>query len=262
MDENSAFEKKGIAVMQNNQVKTFENDFDASLDMFAAAAAADERTGFIMKTYLYLFGAIAALITIEVFYFMVLGIERMAGVTQAMLVNGSVSWLIVLGAFMLVSWLANSWAMNATSSAIQHAGLALYIAAMSVLLIPLLCLAYLAAGDAKIITSAATATAGLFALLTLTVFITRKDFSFLRSILVFGGLAALGLIITAILFQFSLGPVFIYAMIALMCGYILFDTSNILHHYRIGQHVAASLALFASVVMLFWYILQLFLSRE
>jgi len=51
-------------------------------------------------------------------------------------------------------------------------------------------------------------------------------------------------------------------MIAFFCAYILYDTSNVLHHYRIGQHVAASLALFASVVMLFWYILQLFLSRE
>ena len=66
----------------------------------------------------------------------------------------------------------------------------------------------------------------------------------------------------AIIFGFDLGPIFIYAMIALGCGYILYDTSNVLHHYRIGQHVAASLALFASVALLFWYILQLFMSRR
>ena len=40
-------------------------------------------------------------------------------------------------------------------------------------------------------------------------------------------------------------------MIVLACGYILYHTSNILHQYRIGQHVAASLALFASVALLF-----------
>ena len=104
------------------------------------------------------------------------------------------------------------------------------------------------------ILSATIATLGLFAILTAVVFITRKDFSFLRGILMFGGFAALGLIVVAILFGFSLGPIFTYAMIALACGYILYDTSNVLHHYRIGQHVAAALALFASVALLFWYI--------
>ena len=244
--------------MQNNQ--PLNNDFYAPTDLFAAAAAADERAGFITKTYLYLFGAIAALVGIESLFFTVLGIEHMMGITQMML-NGQFSWLIVLGAFMFVSWIANVWAMNSTSSVMQHAGLGLYIIAMSIILIPLLCLAQLKGGSGTIL-SAATATAGLFALLTVTVFITRKDFSFLRSILIFGGLAALGFIVTAIIFGFTLGPIFIYAMIAFMCCYILYDTSNVLHHYRIGQHVAAALALFASVVMLFWYILQLFLNRE
>jgi FtsH-binding integral membrane protein len=245
--------------MQNTQ--SFDGDFYAPTDLFAAAAAADERTAFITKTYLYLFGAIAALIAIETLLFTALGMETMMGVTQTML-GGKFSWLIVLGAFMLVSWIANAWAMNATSSAMQHAGLGLYVVAMSIILIPLLCLAQLATGDTRLIVSAATATGGLFAMLTAAVFITRKDFSFLRSFLTFGMLAAIGFVATAILFGFTLGPIFMYAMIALMCGYILYDTSNVLHHYRIGQHVAASLALFASVVLLFWYILQLFLSRE
>jgi FtsH-binding integral membrane protein len=94
------------------------------------------------------------------------------------------------------------------------------------------------------------------------VFVTRKDFSFLRTVLVFGGLAALGFIVAGVVFQFALGVVFIYAMIALACGYILYHTSNVLHHYRIGQHVAAALALFAAVALLFWYIVQLFMSRR
>jgi FtsH-binding integral membrane protein len=98
--------------------------------------------------------------------------------------------------------------------------------------------------------------------MTAIVFFTRKDFSFLRTFLWFGCFAALGLIVVSILFQFNLGPIFTYAMIALACSYILYDTSNVLHHYRIGQHVAAALALFASVALLFWYIVQLFLSRR
>jgi hypothetical protein len=62
------------------------------------------------------------------------------------------------------------------------------------------------------------------------------------------------------IFGFQLGIVFIAAMIVMASGYILYDTSNVLHHYRIGQHVAASLALFASVALLFWYLVQLLMS--
>lgn len=242
---------------QNN----FNDEFYAPPDLFAAAASADERSGFITKTYLYLVGAILALVGIEVVLFNT--VDVMA-VTRLMM-GGKFSWLIVLGLFMAVSWIANSWASNATSSAMQHAGLALYVVAQSIILMPLLCIAFLVLGPEQgwqTIQSAGLATAGLFALMTLAVFITRKDFSFLGTFLWFGGLAALGFIVIAILFGFNLGPMFMYAMIALCCGYILYDTSNVLHHYRIGQHVAAALALFASVVLLFWYVLQLFLASS
>jgi FtsH-binding integral membrane protein len=35
-----------------------------------------------------------------------------------------------------------------------------------------------------------------------------------------------------------------------------------IHHYQPGQHVAASLALFASVALLFWWILRLIMSLQ
>jgi FtsH-binding integral membrane protein len=49
-------------------------------------------------------------------------------------------------------------------------------------------------------------------------------------------------------------------MILLASGYILYDTSNVLHHYRTDQYVAASLALFAAVALLFWYVLRLLME--
>ena len=55
----------------------------------------------------------------------------------------------------------------------------------------------------------------------------------------------------------DVGIFFVVAMIALMSGYILYFTSNVLHHYHTSQHVAASLALFSSIATLFWYVLQL-----
>jgi len=80
-----------------------------------------------------------------------------------------------------------------------------------------------------------------------------------------GGLVALGLIVCAILFGFELGPIFAAAMIGLMCLWVLYHTSNLLHEYQTNQYVVASLALFASLVVLFWYVLRLLLylqSRE
>ena len=106
---------------------------------------------------------------------------------------------------------------------------------------------------------------GVFTGLTGIVFVTRKNFSFLGPALSIGALVALGLIVCAVLFGLNLGIIFTGAMIALASGYILYGTSNVLHEYRVGQHVAASLALFASVALLFWYLLQLvmyFTGRE
>jgi FtsH-binding integral membrane protein len=51
-------------------------------------------------------------------------------------------------------------------------------------------------------------------------------------------------------------------MVVLASGYILYHTSNVLHHYGTEQYVAAALALFASVALLFWYVLQLFMSLQ
>ena len=232
-------------------------EFSAPTDLFAAAAAADERAGFITKTYLYLVGAIAAFVAVEAVLLSLPGIEELV----VAMIGNRLSWLVVLGLFIGVSTLANIWAQNSTSSAMQHAGLALYVGAQAIIFVPLLYIAQHFGGEGTIM-SAACATLGLFGILTVVVFLTRQDFSFLRVFLIFGGIAAMGFIVMAILTGFALGPIFIYAMIAFACCYILYDTSNVLHHYRIGQHVAASLALFASVALLFWYVLQLFMSRE
>jgi FtsH-binding integral membrane protein len=231
--------------------------YQSPLGSLAIQADAEERSDFITKTYLHLAGAIGLFIILEAILLHLPGIDQLV---KMMINGGRFSWLIVLGAFMAVSYLANNWAQSATSKSTQYMGLGLYVFAESIIFVPLLYIANQYAPG--VILSAAVATVGLFAVMTAIVFFTRKDFSFLRTILAFGGFAALGFIVIAIVFQFNPGPIFTYAMIAFACSYILYDTSNVLHHYRIGQHVAASLALFASVALLFWYILQLFLSRR
>jgi uncharacterized protein len=220
----------------------------------AAEATAPARAEFIKKTYLHLTGAVA------VFVGLVSAILSMPNV-QGLVETMAGGWLLVLGAFMLVSYVAQRMAQSAVSLATQYAGLGLYIVAMAVISTPLIWIArnY---GGANVLPTAAVTTLALFGVLTAIVMMTRKDFSFLRSALWMGAFIAMGLIICAVIFGFELGPIFAVAMIGLMCLWILYDTSNVLHHYHTNQYVVASLALFASLVTLFWYVLRLLMYLQ
>lgn len=223
----------------------------------AADAAPLERASFIRKTYLHLAAAILAFIGLEVFLFSS-GIAQT--IATAMM---GFSWFIVLALFMGVSFLANWWANSSTSKAMQYLGLGLYVVAEAIIFIPLLYLAaYYSGGGMNTIMKAGIVSLGLFAGLTATVFITKKDFSFLGPILAIGGFIALGFIAASLIFGFSLGGVFAFVMVGFAATAILFSTSNVLHQYQPTQHVAASLSLFASVALLFWYILSIFSSSD
>jgi len=232
-------------------------DFDSMTEMpLAEQAGVDSRADFIRKTYLHLIGAILAFIGLEAVIFQVADTEA---ITQRMM-GGGMNWLFVLGAFMLVSWVANSWAHSNASPAMQYAGLSLYVVAEAVIFVPLLCIAKVygeRSGNPDIIPTAGLISLIIFGGLTAIVFATAKDFSFMRGALMLGGIGAMGLVIGSLVFGFSLGLIFVVFMIVLASGYILYTTSNVLHHYRIGQHVAASLALFAAIALLFWYVLRL-----
>ena len=229
------------------------NPYQSSGYAVAANAGVDERADFMSKTYLHLAGAIGCFVVLEA---ALLNSSFAEGLIQKM-IGGSYSWLIVLGAFMGVSWLADSWARSAVSVPLQYAGLALYVVAQAVLFVPLLFIAQFYVRDPYLIPAAGLITLIMFGGLTVVVFLTKADFSFLRAYLVWGGILAIGLIVCAAIFGLSLGVWFSVALIALASGYILYDTSNILHHYRTDQYVAAALALFASVALLFWYVIRL-----
>jgi FtsH-binding integral membrane protein len=167
------------------------------------------------------------------------------------------SWLIVLLLFWGASWIAQVWARSEVSPGLQYAGLGLFVVVEAVVFLPLMYIAAYYSKDPNVIPIAGILTLAVFCGLTLSVFVTKKDFSFLAPILCVGSFIALGVIVAAIVCGFGLGLLFSFAMVALLSGYILYDTSNVLHHYRTDQHVAAALALFASVATLFYYILRI-----
>jgi len=223
----------------------------------AAQALPEERAAFIRKTYIHLALALAVFGLMEAYLVM-----SGAGLALAQtMLGGRMSWVIVLIAFMGISWLANSWARSSTSRPMQYMGLILYTVAEVIIFMPLLYMAAIYSGI-DVIAKAGVVTIGLFLGLTAVVFLTGKDFSFLGPILAIGSFVALGFIFSGLIFGFSLGNIFAFVMVAFAGGAILYETSNMLHHYRTDQYVAASLGLFASVALLFWYILRIFMSGD
>ena len=208
----------------------------------------EKKAAFIRKTYGHLALAIAAFALIEAQFI------RM-GVGAAM---ATVPHLVIMIGFVAVGFIADKWARSNVSQGLQYAGLGLYVVAFALVASPLL---HIAATHApSVIFNAAIITAALVTGITAVVFTTRKDFSFLGPIVTIGLFVALGLIVASSLFGFELGLYFAGAMILLMAASILWTTSNIVHVYREEQHVAASLALFSSVAMMFYYIVYFLLS--
>ena len=214
----------------------------------------DRRAKFITRTYNHLFLAILAFAGIEYALFE----SGAAPVIAAGLM--STNWLLVLGGFMVVGWLASRVAHSAVSKPAQYLALAGFVAAHAVLFLPLLVVADKRAPGA--IQSAGIVTMVGFAGLTAIAFFTRKDFSFLGGILRWAGLCALLLIAASVLFNMQLGAFFSVAMVAFAGAAILHDTSNVLRHFPEDRYVAASLQLFASVALMFWYVLRLFVGSR
>ncbi len=212
------------------------------------------RSRFIMQTYNHLFGAIALFTGIEIVLFQTGAAERIAQVLLG------VNWLFVLGGFMIVGWLATRTAANSMSLGAQYAALIAFVAAEAIIFIPLLYIANNYAPGA--IQSAAGTTILGVAGLTAVAFYTRKDFSFLRGILMWSFVVALVLIVASVVFGFQLGTWFSVAMIGFAGAAVLYDTSNVLHRYEEDRYVAASLQLFASIALMFYYVLMLFTSRR
>ena len=216
------------------------------------------RAEFIRQTYFHLAGAIALFAILEgLFLNMGWGVAALR-----LLGTGRFSWLIVLGAFTGVSWLAEKWATNGSSKGMQYAGLALYTVAEAVIFLPMITVAILMTGDASLVIQAGMITTAMVLGISAVAFTTKKDFSFMGGILKIGGFVALGLIVASFILPISLGLWFSGLMVVFASGSILYNTSNLIHRYQPGQQVAAALSLFASVALLFWYVLRILMSRK
>ena len=217
-------------------------------------ATRDETTrgDFIIRVYQHLMGAVIAFVAIEALLITTGIAERIYD-----FVSGG-AWLLILGAFMVISWMATSAAHDILNPKRQYLGLFGMAAGEALIFAPMLHYFFEVESDgATTVGAAAVITAIGFAGLSVVAFTTRKDLSFIRPMLIWGGVAALVLIVAAVLFGLELGVWFSVAMIALAGGAILYQTQTIMRRYPAEAHVGAAVQLFASVMMLFWYVLRL-----
>ena len=214
-----------------------------------------ERASFFRKTYMHLALAVLAFIGVETVLLNVVPEELIIG-----MVSHKYLWLFFIGAFWLCSILANKWALSQSKST-QYFGLGVYVFLEAIIFMPLLYIAMSYAGF-EMIFQAATLTLAMFAGLSGVAISSKRDFSFLRTFIVVGGFLALGAIVAGVIFGFNLGLWFSAAMVVLASASILYETNKLKDHYGTEQYVGAALQLFASVMLLFWYILRILMSRR
>ena len=251
---NNSNSNNGYNLNFNNNYNTnYQNNNAPELVSYATNV---EQATFYRKTYSHVAIALLAFIVIEAIL-----INTVPESLIFSMVSSPFVWLFILGGFWLGSMLANKWT-QAQDKSTQYRGLGIYVLLEAIIFLPMIYIAIDLSDGLAIISQAGIITLSLFAGLTAVVFLTRVDFSFLRTILVVGGFLALGLIVAGALFRFDLGLWFSVAMVALAAGGILYETYNIKNVYSTDQYVAAALQLFSSVMLLFWYVLRILLSRR
>ncbi len=216
----------------------------------------DTRGDFVVRVYQHLLGAVAAFVGIETLFFatgIAEGIYDFVG-------GGGGRWLLILGLFMVGQWMVANAAADMLNPSKQYAALFGMAALEALIFAPFLFYVFNVEGGGTTVAAAALLTAVGFAGLSVVAFVTRKDLSFIRPMMMFGGIAAMVLILGAIVFGFELGIWFSVAMIVLAGGSIVCQTQTIIRTYPVQAHVSAALALFASVMMLFWYVLRLLMQ--
>jgi len=218
-----------------------------------------EKATFYRKTYMHVALALLSFILLE-FIFIGMFEDVVVSLINLMFAN-NFSWLIVLGLFWLGSSLADKLAHD-PSQQTQYLGLALFVLLEAIVFLPLIYMAAVSSTGGLMLTQAAIVTLALFVGLTAVVFMTNKNFSFLRTALVVGTFIAIGLIVAGTIFGFNLGLWFSVGMVIFAGAAILYQTSKVKYEYTEGQYVGAALGIFASVMLLFWYILQIFMSRD
>lgn len=223
-------------------------------------AGEEARADFLVKVYQHLGLAVLAFVAIEAIFF-VTGIAEF--MFNFFLVNNSgFVWLALLGGMMILFNIAGAAAHRLDNTAVQYQALFAFAGGEALLFAPFLYLILVERGAPGDVVTAAVITLVGFAALTAVAMVTRRDLSFLRPLVFWGSIVALGLIVMSVLFGLHLGALFSLAMVGLMGASILYQTQKIVREYPEWAYVGAAVGLFSSLMTMFWYVLRLVAGRD
>lgn len=220
----------------------------------AGMQSAAVRSAFMGRVYARLVAGVAAFVLIETYLF-TSGIAY--AITEFVFAT---SWLLILGGFMIVSWLSNSLAMRASSPGAEWGGYLLLVAANALIFAPMLVIA-----ESQVpgtVAAAGQYAVGGFIVLSVIAHRSARDFTWLGATLRWFGVLALVAIVLAVVTGSTLGTWFSLAMIGFAGAAILYETQVILRETPPGRETAAAMALFSSLALLFWYVLRLLMARR
>lgn len=230
-----------------------------------AEVAGSERARFILKVYALMTAGLGV-------YFASVGIPIIGGVfmgNEALLafcnLFAGMPWWVYMIALLGGSWVAQSMSMVRGLNLVAFFGFAMLFGFISIGLI-----GYAASidGGLLIIGQALALTVLVMGSLTAFAFISRTDFSFLYGFLWAGFFVVLGGVLLNVLLDYLGYPTSTFhlgltiACTLLYMGYVLYDTSNIIHRFSTDMVVPAALALMIDFIILFRNILMLLLNRR
>jgi FtsH-binding integral membrane protein len=228
----------------NQQGSPFESSTHARM---VADAPAEARLNFIRKTYLLFMASILAAILAGTLCLQVPALQNLAG---TILSNPIIALVVIVGA---------SFAAQAVSriEGLNYAALFGFTALIGLIFAPVLRMYETTAPG--IVTQAAFLTTLVFGSLTLYAFLSRKDFSYLGGLLFVGIIAlVVGGLANAFFFKSSSGSYWMaWVTVFLFSGFVLYDTSQIIHRYDEKGYCSAALALFLDFFNLFMAILRI-----
>lgn len=224
----------------------------------AAFAAVTERAAFLKKVYTLLFLGVLGFAATLWAAGNVAPVRDFALSIGRLVYGHRFGWLIYLGVFLGGSMAVHAVAEKKPINAFAYAA---WVVVLGLLIAPIVLMIHAAQGP-EIVTQASMLTALTFGALTLIVFWTGKDFSFLRGALMLGGFALLAVGIAGMVFGFTVGLWYSAAIVVLMAGYVLYDTSAVLHRLPTTMAMSGAIMLFTDVVLLFKHILLLLARRD
>lgn len=223
----------------------------------AAQAPAAERAAFLTRVYgLVLAGVLTFAATLWAAG-TVPAVRDMTASLWGAITGNRFGWLLYMGIMMGGFWLVHAVSQKSPLNLIAYFG---WTFLLGLLTAPIVLFA--ASAAPATLNMAAAITAAIFTGLTAIVLVTGKDFSFLRGVL---SLLFWGLLVFALaswIWGFQASVLWSSLAALLFAGYILYDTSEILHRYPTTMAVTAAVVLFTDVVYLFKQILHILLSRN